>query len=55
MRDSDLTWLLEEVVEELGEIPYTKFSDIFNQAVAQLIKQPRIIIVDEVQELKFII
>ena len=41
-------WLLEELVEELGEIPYTKFSDIFNQAVSQLIKQPRIIIVDEV-------
>ena len=40
-------WLLEELVEELGEIPYTKFSDIFNQAVSQLIKQPRIIIVDE--------
>ena len=41
-------WLLEELVEELGEIPYTKFSDIFNQAVSQLIKLPRIIIVDEV-------
>ena len=40
-------WLLEEIVEELGEIPYNKFSDIFNQVVAQLIKTPRIIIVDE--------
>ena len=40
-------WLLEEIVEELGEIPYNKFSDIFNQVVAQLIKTPRTIIVDE--------
>lgn len=40
-------WLLEEMVEELGEIPYNKFSDIFNQVVAQLIKTPRTIIVDE--------
>ena len=31
----------------LGEIPYNKFSDIFNQVVAQLIKTPRTIIVDE--------
>ena len=40
-------WLLEEIVEELGEIPYNKFSDIFNQVVAQLIKTPKTIIVDE--------
>ena len=40
-------WLLEEMVEELGEIPYNKFSDIFNQVVSQLIKTPRTIIVDE--------
>lgn len=40
-------WLLEEMVEELGEIPYNKFSDIFNQVVTQLIKTPRTIIVDE--------
>lgn len=40
-------WLLEEMVEELGEIPYNKFSDIFNQVVAQLIKTPRTIVVDE--------
>ena len=39
--------LLEEIVEELGEIPYNKFSDIFNQVVAQLIKTPKTIIVDE--------
>ena len=40
-------WLLEEMVEELGEIPYNKFSDIFNQVVAQLIKTQKTIIVDE--------
>ena len=40
-------WLLEEIVEELGEIPYNKFSDIFNQVIAQLIKTPKTIIVDE--------
>jgi DNA transposition AAA+ family ATPase len=40
-------WLLEEIIEELGEIPYNKFSDIFNQVIAQLIKTPRLIIVDE--------
>ncbi len=40
-------WLLEEMVEELGEIPYNKFSDIFNQVISQLIKTPRTIIVDE--------
>lgn len=40
-------WLLEDMVEELGEIPYNKFSDIFNQVISQLIKTPRTIIVDE--------
>lgn len=40
-------WLLEKIVEELGEIPYNKFSDIFNQVVAQLIKTTRTIIVDK--------
>ena len=44
-------WLLEELVEELGEIPYSKLSDIFNQAVTQLVKAPRIIIVDEIDYL----
>ena len=44
-------WLLEEMVEELGEIPYNKFSDIFNQVISQLIKNPRTIIVDEMDYL----
>ncbi len=44
-------WLLEELVEELGEIPYSRFSDLFNQVIAQLIRQPRVIIVDEIDYL----
>src|SRR5574344_249434 len=44
-------WLLEEIVEELGEMPYSKFSDIFNQVISQLIQEPRIIIVDEIDYL----
>lgn len=44
-------WLLEEIVEELGEIPYNKFSDIFNQVVAQLIKTP-ILIYDNIKRRK---
>jgi DNA transposition AAA+ family ATPase len=44
-------WLLEEIVEELGEMPFSKFSDIFNQVISQLIKEPRIIIVDEIDYL----
>ena len=40
-------WLLEEIIAELGEIPYNKYSDVFNQVIAQLIKTPRTIIVDE--------
>ncbi len=44
-------WLLEEIVEELGEIPYNKYSDIFNQVVSQLLKTPKTIIVDEIDYL----
>lgn len=40
--------LLEEIVEELGEIPYNRFPDLFNQVLAQLIREPRVIIVDEI-------
>ena len=46
-------WLLEEIVDELGEIPYTRFANIFNQAVTQLIKSPKTIIVDEIDYLTF--
>lgn len=44
-------WFLEELVEELGEVPYYKTSDLFNQCVKQLMENPRIIIVDEVDYL----
>ena len=44
-------WLLEELAEELGEIPYTKFANIFNQVITQLHKQPRPIIIDEIDYL----
>jgi len=44
-------WLLEELAEELGEIPYTKVPDIFNQVIAQLIKEPRTLIIDEIDYL----
>lgn len=44
-------WLLEELAEELGEIPYPKFANVFNQVITQLVKQPRPIIVDEIDYL----
>ena len=44
-------WLLEELAEELGEIPYSKFANVFNQVITQLLKQPRPIIIDEIDYL----
>ncbi len=44
-------WLLEEISEELGEMPYYKYSDLFKQITAQLIREPRVIIVDEIDYL----
>lgn len=44
-------WLLEELIEELGETPYYKTSDLFKQCVKQLKEHPRIIIVDEIDYL----
>jgi len=44
-------WFLEELVEELGEVPYFRTSDLFRQCVKQLQENPRIIIVDEVDYL----
>lgn len=44
-------WFLEELIEELGESPYYKTSDLFKQCTKQLIENPRIIIVDEVDYL----
>ena len=44
-------WLLEEVVEELGEVPYYRSSDLFRQCVRQLKESPRVIIFDEIDYL----
>ena len=44
-------WLLKEIVNEIGETPLYKSSDLFDQVVKALIKYPRVIIVDEVDYL----
>ena len=44
-------WFLEELVEELGESPLYKSSDLFNQAVSQLVQYPRPLIIDEIDYL----
>lgn len=44
-------WFLEELVEELGEVPYFRSSDLFKQCIRQLKGDPRIIIVDEIDYL----
>lgn len=44
-------WLLEELSEELGEMPYYRYSELFKQVTAQLIKEPRVIIIDEIDYL----
>lgn len=44
-------WFLEELAEELGEVPYSKTSDLFKQCVNQLLINPRIILIDEIDYL----
>lgn len=44
-------WLLEEIVEELGEIPFFRSVDLFKQCTKSLTNTPRIIIVDEIDYL----
>lgn len=44
-------WLLEELVEQLGELPQHKSSELFNQAVNQLVDNPRPLIIDEIDYL----
>jgi DNA transposition AAA+ family ATPase len=46
-------WLLEEVVAELGEAPMRRTSDLFRQAVDQLLERPRTIFVDEADYLAY--
>lgn len=44
-------WLLEEIVKEMGDTPHYKTSDLYEQIVSELIKRPRLIIVDEIDYL----
>src|SRR5574344_3086666 len=44
-------WLLEDIVKELGETPFFRSSDLFEQIVMELIKRPRVLIVDEIDYL----
>lgn len=44
-------WFLEELVEELGESPLYKSSELFNQAVSQLTQTPRPLVIDEIDYL----
>ena len=44
-------WLLEELAEGLGEMPYYRFSNLFKQVITQLLSEPRVIIIDEVDYL----
>ncbi len=43
--------LLEEIVKEMGEVPLFRSSDLFNQVVQYLIKDPKVLIIDEVDYL----
>lgn len=44
-------WLLEEIIKELGDSPFYRISEIFEQIVRELIKRPKLIIVDEIDYL----
>lgn len=44
-------WFLEELVEELGEIPRYWTSDLFKQCTNKLLQNPQIIIIDEIDYL----
>lgn len=46
-------WLLEEIVAELGEAPAYRTSDLFRQAVEQLLARPRTLLIDEVDYLAY--
>ncbi|MEI8389910.1 MAG: ATP-binding protein [bacterium] len=54
LRSSNLMsgrWFLEELIEELGETPFYKTSDLLKQCVNQLLQKPRIILIDEIDYL----
>jgi len=44
-------WFLEELVEQLDDIPRYWTSDLFKQAVNKLIERPQMIIIDEIDYL----
>lgn len=44
-------WLLEEIVEELGESPCYRTADLMKQCVNKLKVSPRVIVVDEIDYL----
>lgn len=44
-------WLLKQLVSDLGEAPKILVADLFEQAVAKLVENPRMIIVDEIDYL----
>jgi len=44
-------WLMQEIIEELGEVPYYYSADLFKQCVRQLNNEPKIIIIDEIDYL----
>ncbi len=44
-------WFLEELVDELGEIPRYWTSDLFKQCVNKLLERPQMIIIDEIDYL----
>ncbi len=44
-------WFLEELAEELGEIPRFYSSDLFKQCVNKLLERPQMLIIDEIDYL----
>lgn len=44
-------WFLEELAEELGEIPRFYSSDLFKQCVNKLLEKPQMLIIDEIDYL----
>ena len=44
-------WFLEELAEELGEIPRYCTSDLFKQCTSKLIEKPQMLIIDEIDYL----
>ena len=44
-------WFLEELVEELGDMPRYLTSDLFRQCINKLVEKPQMIIIDEIDYL----